>query len=95
MRAAHEPLADIVAAIEAAAPRRVWIVGGSVLLNGLAALGRVHMLELALVPLVLGEGIPLFPDGMPGLGLRLLRSEAKPGGALHLVYERREGAAAI
>jgi len=36
----------------------------------------------------LGDGIPLFPSGTSELPLRLAKSEAKTGGALHLVYER-------
>jgi hypothetical protein len=41
---------------------------------------------MAVIPLVLGEGIPLFPPGTPETRLSLRRCEPKPGGALHLVY---------
>ena len=52
------------------------------------AIGRLDVLELALIPTVLGEGVPLFPSGTGGLNLRLVKCEAKAKGALHLVYER-------
>ena len=41
-----------------------------------------------MVPVILGDGIPLFPQGTGELKLRLARCEAKAKGALHLVYER-------
>ena len=53
------------------------------------AAGKLDVLEMALIPTVLGEGIPLFPSGTGGLDLRLAKCEAKRKGALHLVYERK------
>ena len=52
------------------------------------AIGKLDVLELALIPTVLGEGVPLFPQGTGGLALRLVKCEAKAKGALRLVYER-------
>ena len=52
------------------------------------AIGKLDVLELALIPTVLGDGVPLFPQGTDGLDLRLVKCEAKSKGALHLVYER-------
>jgi len=57
-------------------------------IRSMIAIGKLDVLELALIPTVLGEGIPLFPPGTGGLGLRLVKCEAKAKGALHLVYER-------
>jgi len=51
-------------------------------------IGKLDVLEMAILPLVLGEGIPLFPPGTPELKLRLVKCEPKSGGALHVVYER-------
>jgi hypothetical protein len=56
-------------------------------IRGMMAVGKLDVLEMALLPLVLGDGIPLFPEGTPGLGLRLVKCEPRSGGALHLVYE--------
>lgn len=51
------------------------------------AAGKLAVLEMAVLPLVLGDGIPLFPEGTPCLGLRLVKCEPRTGGALHVVYE--------
>lgn len=53
------------------------------------AAGRFDVFEVALIPTILGKGIPLFPQGAGGLDLRLVKCEAKAKGALHLVYERK------
>ena len=68
--------------------RKVGIEGGGQLIRGMIAIGKLDILEMAIIPLVLGEGIPLFPPGTPELPLRLAKCEQKSGGALHVVYER-------
>jgi dihydrofolate reductase len=67
---------------------RIGIEGGGQLIRGLVEIGRLDVLEMAIVPLVLGDGIPLFPAGTRELPLRLAKCEPKTGGALHVVYER-------
>jgi dihydrofolate reductase len=51
-------------------------------------LGRLDMLELTVIPVVLGEGAPLFPPGAPETRLRLLSAEPWIKGAMRLVYGR-------
>jgi dihydrofolate reductase len=80
------PLPAIAAEIDARQPRLVWAFGGGQLLRGLIGIGRLDVLEMAVIPVVLGEGIPLFPPGTPETRLALRRCEPKAGGALHLVY---------
>lgn len=69
--------------------RRVAVEGGGRLVRGLAAIGKLDVLEMALIPLVLGSGIPLFPPSTSELPLRLVSCQQKSGGALHLVYAKR------
>lgn len=66
--------------------RRIAVEGGGQLVRGLIVIGRLDVLEMALIPLVLGSGIPLFPSGTPELSLRLVSCQPRSGGALHLVY---------
>lgn len=68
--------------------RKVGVEGGGQLIRGLIAAGKLDVLEMALIPLVLGDGIPLFPPGTQESKLRLASCEAKPSGALHLIYKR-------
>ncbi len=79
--------AVLAAELEGRGYRRVWIEGGGQVIRGMMAAGKLDVLEMAVLPLVLGDGIPLFPAGTPGLGLRLVRCAQRTGGALHVVYE--------
>lgn len=80
--------AAVAAEFESRRYRRVWIEGGGQLLRSMIAIGKLDIIEMAVIPVILGEGIPLFPRGTGELPLRLLRCETKAKGALHLVYER-------
>ena len=81
-------VAGVAAELEGRGHRRVWIEGGGRVIRSMVALGKLDVLELALIPTVLGDGIPLFPQGTGELRLRLAKCEAKAKGALHLVSER-------
>lgn len=81
-------IAPVLAELEAAGHARVWVFGGGRVVAAVAAAGRLDVLDLAVVPVVLGEGIPLFPPGTPCFGLRLLAAEPKPSGAVRLLYAR-------
>lgn len=71
--------------------RKVGVEGGGQLVRGLIAIGRLDVLEMAIIPLVLGDGTALFPAGTPELPLTLVKCEPKSGGALHVVYRRQSG----
>jgi dihydrofolate reductase len=77
-----------VADIEARSLGRVWIEGGGRLLAGLMRLGKLDVAELAVIPVVLGEGIPAFPEGTPPTWLRLESAKPWLGDALWLIYRR-------
>jgi dihydrofolate reductase len=82
-------IAAIAAAMEAQGHARIWVEGGGEIIRQTLAIGRLDVLEMAVIPVVLGTGIPLFPEGTAETALRLVSSAARAGGALHLVYERR------
>jgi dihydrofolate reductase len=79
-------LPAIVAELERCA--RVWVAGGGQLLRGMMAIGRLDRLEMAVLPIILGDGIPLFPPGTPELRLKLVHCTTVARGSLHLVYEQ-------
>lgn len=81
-------LAAIVAALESRGLARVWVEGGGEIIRQMIAIGRLDVLEMGVMPRVLGAGIPLFPEGTPDTRWRLVSSAVRSGGALHLVYER-------
>jgi dihydrofolate reductase len=82
-------LAALVRELEERGYAKVGIEGGGQLVRGLMAMGKLDILEMAIIPLVLGDGIPLFPVGTPSTSLTLAACEPKSGGALHVVYRRK------
>ena len=89
MEARRGDVAAVADELEGRGYRRVWIEGGGQVVRSMIAIGKLDVLEMAVVPVILGDGVPLFPQGTGELKLRLARCETKAKGALHLVYERR------
>jgi dihydrofolate reductase len=83
-------IAAVAAELETRGYRRVWIEGGGQVIRSMIAIGKINVLEMAMIPVILGDGIPLFPQGTGELKLRLIRCETKAKGALHLVYEHMD-----
>lgn len=54
---------DVVAALKAKPGRDIWLFGGGVLFRELLDAGLVDTVEVAVVPVLLGAGIPLLPSG--------------------------------
>jgi riboflavin biosynthesis pyrimidine reductase len=83
-------LAAVAAELEGQGCRRVRVEGGGQVVRSMIAIGKLDVLEMAVIPIILGNGVPLFPSGTGELRLRLTRCETKAKGALHLIYERRD-----
>jgi dihydrofolate reductase len=64
-------LAGAVEALKAKPGKDIWLFGGGDLFRSLASLRLVDRVEVALVPVVLGGGIPLAPPPMERTRLRL------------------------
>ncbi len=89
-RSAIGDLRAVADELEGRGYRKIGVEGGGQLIRGLIAIGRLDVLEMAIIPLVLGDGIPLFPAGTLELSLSLVKCEPKSGGALHVVYKKAE-----
>jgi dihydrofolate reductase len=74
----------------------VWVVGGAKVMTGFLEAGLVDRIELFVVPVKLGSGLPPFgPSGVEALGrLRLATTETLDRGVTKLVYERAAETAA-
>jgi dihydrofolate reductase len=79
--------AEVVAALRAEPGRgEIWLFGGGQLFSSLLAAGQVDMVEVTVVPVLLGGGVPLVPGGIERTGLRLRRTQQYPSGMVSLVY---------
>jgi dihydrofolate reductase len=66
----------------------IWICGGASILNALIEADAIDVYHITVIPVVLGDGIPLFTKHQRAVPLTLLRTETI-NGMVGLVYERR------
>ena len=65
----------------------IWLFGGGSLFRSLLDLGLVDAIEVGVIPVLLGGGVPLLPPGPRRAALRLVRSTAyKATGTVALEY---------
>jgi dihydrofolate reductase len=62
---------ETLTALKAAPGKDIWLFGGGVLFGSLLALGMVDTVEVAIVPVLLGGGLPLLPPPAAIARLRL------------------------
>lgn len=80
--------AKTLAAIKGTEGKDIWIFGGATLLGSLLGDGLVDTVEIAMIPVLLGDGIPLLPPGSGQAELRLTKHRVYPGtGIVSLEYE--------
>jgi dihydrofolate reductase len=75
-----------VAALRAAHGRGIWLFGGGSLFRSLLETKQVDVVEVTVIPILLGGGIPLLEVGAPQTRLALEQVERYPSGLLRLRY---------
>jgi dihydrofolate reductase len=68
--------------------KKIWLMGGGELARDFLKEDLVDELYLGIVPVVLGEGIPLFPSGFPQRNFVLMENETFSKGLIALKYKR-------
>ncbi len=80
--------ASHVARLKQAEGKPLWLWGGSNLFGEMAAAGLVDGIDVAIVPVILGSGIPLMDPSGPRLPLHLRAHRLYPKtGTLYLEYD--------
>jgi dihydrofolate reductase len=83
----EEEAADTVNALRAGEGKDIWLFGGGLLFRSLVSAGVVDSVEVAVIPVLLGQGIPLFPAPAPKAPLKLVKHTLYPKtGTLLLEY---------
>jgi dihydrofolate reductase len=72
--------------IAAAGGKSLWVVGGGDLASQYVAAGLLDLVQVTVVPVILGEGLPLFAEPLPK-PLRLLDTRPFANGMVELSYE--------
>jgi dihydrofolate reductase len=90
VRVVEADVKDLHGELKAAAgDRNVWVVGGGNVASQFADEGLLDELLLTVVPVVLGEGKPLFDHPVAGGPLQLLGTTTHDSGMVYLRYALR------
>ena len=90
VRIAKAPVAELYEEmIAAAGERNLWVVGGGNVASQFADEGLLDEVLVTVVPVVLGEGKPLFDRRLPGGPMQLTGSRRFDSGMVELSYEIR------
>jgi dihydrofolate reductase len=73
--------------LDSAGDRDLWILGGGNVASQFADHGLIDRVEVTVVPVVLGEGKPLFDGRLPGGPMQLLSTTTHSSGMVSLNYE--------
>ena len=68
--------------------KNIWMMGGGELAREFLKADLIDAMEVGVVPVLIGEGIPLFPAGFPEREFKLIENKAYRKGLLVLKYER-------
>jgi dihydrofolate reductase len=69
----------------------IWLMGGGEIARDFLKADLVEELHLGVVPVLLAEGLPLFPSGFPQRNFELIENKTFSRGLISLKYKRLRG----
>ncbi len=83
-----EPSVAALTKLKSESDKNVWIVGGGQIITPLLNQSLIDEMILSIIPIVLGEGIPLFPSTPRETNFDLIETEPFATGVVNLTYRR-------
>ena len=84
-----EPVGDFTKRLMAEEGRNIWMMGGGQIIASFLDAGFIDEFMLFVMPVLLGEGIPLIHPGHRPVSLRLVKSRQYENGVMLLHYAVR------
>jgi dihydrofolate reductase len=82
-----EPVKAFAQRLRATPGRRIWMMGGGELIASFLDAGEIDEFDIHVIPVFIGEGIPLVAPRHRDVELRLRSSRKYPDGVVRLRYE--------
>ena len=67
----------------------VWVIGGGLIITEFLNLGAIDEMILCVIPIILGNGIRLFPNQPKETKFDLVQADPYDTGAVMLTYKRK------
>lgn len=81
-----DPVETVLAKLDAQKFRHLWLLGGGALVSSFLQQDLIDDYIISTIPVILGEGIPLFPPPSPQVKLQLVSAKQYSSGLLQSHY---------
>jgi dihydrofolate reductase len=82
----NEPIKAFVTCLRKKKGKDIWMMGGAEIIASLLDVGEIDEFVINVIPVVIGEGIPLIAPSRRTVPLRLITSKKFPDGVVTLHY---------
>jgi dihydrofolate reductase len=82
----REPVKPFVQRLRAQPGKDIWMMGGGEIIASFLDEGEIDEFSIHVIPILIGEGIPLIQPGHRNIPLKLLSTKKFPDGVVHLNY---------
>src|SRR5207302_6838405 len=82
----NEPVKTFAQRLRAQPGKDIWMMGGGEIIASFLDQGEIDEFSIRVIPILIGEGIPLIQPRHRSITLKLLSSKAFPDGVVHLHY---------
>jgi dihydrofolate reductase len=86
MLVVNEPADRFAARLRAEKGANIWLVGGAKLVASFLDAGQVDEFIIHVIPILIGEGIPLVAPAQRHINLKLLATRKFPDGVVQMHY---------
>jgi dihydrofolate reductase len=81
-----EPVKSFAQRLRATPGKHIWMMGGATLIASFLDAGELDEFDIHMIPVFIGEGIPLVAPRHRDIPLRLLTSRKYPDGVVQMRY---------
>lgn len=81
-----ESIPEFVRKLQAARGKNIWMMGGAGIIASFLDAGAIDEFSIHVIPVMIGEGIPLVAPRHRNIPLQLISARTFPDGVVHLNY---------
>jgi dihydrofolate reductase len=81
-----EPIPEFAAKLRQQPGKNIWMMGGASIISSFLDAGEIDEFSLHVIPVMIGEGIPLVAPRHRNFALALIAVRPFPDGVVHLRY---------